>query len=1327
MQKWRWILTTLILFSLIVGIQPIDTVAAPPPPEEQALDESTPEPKEFDAGLVQALEGRLQQIAMAKSEVLAFVLFQPYIDHVIYSEDGVTALLWLGLRDPETSEVVDTEPGLAIAKVDNLQKSLDGVNNWNLTLQADMDWQTQFDTLPSDLVTDELRERFYVEPTSETKSTAPVYRGYKLPWAGGVTHRITGSIGHFLIYNSCSEASCRFAYDFSSRTATTPATMFPLLASKGGTVFRWRDSQPNNDPTSPGNYIVLKDESTTPTTYQLYLHMAQYTIPENLKMVGAQVLQGQFIGNVDDTGYSTGHHLHFHVHTNYASYWGNSVDIRFEDVDTNDGTPRTCEEVDRFPQYGTQCHRAIPGVREVNQYTSGNYGAFPPTGDLILPSHGDVISDTTLMVGGWAQDDLGIAKVQIIARPKGGDWVEVGPAMTGTTYMTEISLCDARLPNGPIDLAVRIFDIEGNQTRSIAGLRTIVNNAPCSQLPPPNCNPNDNQVALFTGKDYQGTCKLFGVGDYGTADTLGIIADNNVESLLVGNNVRAILYDRSSTSWPSTDYPTRNETFESNDPNLFDNRVNLNMVSSMQVQSRSTKPYNPVIATIFNDFSRNNDTNALASSESYVIDFNVRGATQFKAELTGPVNKTLDWSKEVGWSVGSLPAGDYTLKVYGRNSAGESAVATKTFKVNPTSLPAASAVTAPVSFDFEASAQNWSGVPMWYYATSPKGLNRTKVWIFNDNYPGAVNPSSNLGDPNIGGGDLTSPPIVIPSTGTYYLRFDYFYQTENFFSYYDQRWVQISVNDGPFNNIMQLSLDAEEAWLTSPGINLSAYAGKTIRFRFHMDIVDPFFNEGFGWMVDNVRVTTEAPVTCVNNSEPNNTFAQAMVYPDGGEIFSKICPQGDLDYYRFTGFAGEEVELDIDAMAYGSALDPYLMFYDYKGDLLAENDDVVYTEERDSYIKYTLPYTGDYYVLVKAWDHPRAGGDNYFYTLRVKRSGDFTPPQASFSWPATDLIPQKPFYLKVDASDIGVGTQTGVQKVDFYWRNANINSNWVLLGSDTNGSDGWSALFDVAKYEPVLNGWLYAQVFDGAGNQHGILRIVKGYDLSVPSTTLAPISSPLATTYIPLRWTTNVPSSSIAYYDLQYQVNGSDWQDLKLKIPGSQTTYNFLGEMGKSYSFRVRSVDLSGNVEPYQDGTKSVVLITTCSVDSNEANNVSTSATTLPINTSQPHNFCGTGDVDWVKMAVVGGNPYMIFVSSRGGGASMNVEVYRNNGITLVKAYPATVFGQSQVVTFDAETNDTYYLKITPIDPKLAGNDVKYTVWYDKGTPSFVYMPVINR
>ena len=102
--------------------------------------------------------------------------------------------------------------------------------------------------------------------------------------------------------------------------------------------------------------------------------------------------------------------------------------------------------------------------------------------------------------------------------------------------------------------------------------------------------------------------------------------------------------------------------------------------------------------------------------------------------------------------------------------------------------------------------------------------------------------------------------------------------------------------------------------------------------------------------------------------------------------------------------------------------------------------------------------------------------------------------------------------------------------------------------------------------------------------------------------------------------------------------------------------------------------------------------------------------------------------MDWVNLgALEAGQPYMVFVSSKGGGASMNVEVYKNNTSTLIKSYPATIFGQSQVVTFETEGNDTYYLRITPIVSGLAGNDVKYTVWYDQGEPTFIYMPVINN
>ncbi len=1325
MQKTRWLLTFLFILSLLAGVQPVNISAAPPPPPEVEAEESTPEPKTFDSNLVQALEDRLQQIAMSKSEVLAFVLYEPFIDNVIYSEDGVTALLWLGLREPDTGEVVETEPGLAIARVDSLQKSLDGVESWDLTLQADMDWSEQFSSLPSDLLTEDLVNRFAEPPEADTKGPT-VYRGYKLPWAGGVANRITGSIGHFLIYNSCGEASCRYAYDFSSRTATTPATMFPLLASKGGTVYMSKDTQPNGDTTSPGNYIVIKDESTSPVTYQLYLHLAKGTIPAALKQKGAPVLQGQFIGNADDTGASTGHHLHFHVHTNPSSYWGNSVDIRFEDVDTNDGTPRTCDEVDRYPGYGTQCHRAISGVREINQYVSGNYGAFPPSGDLIMPAHGTVINSSTLLVGGWAKDDLGISKVQIMARPRGGEWKNVGPELSGTSFVTELSLCDASLPNGPIDIAVKIIDLEGNQITTVNNPRTIVNNAPCKQLPPPTCAPSDTQVALFTGKNYQGTCKLYNVGDYTNPSSLGTGMNDNVESILVGVNVRALLYDLDSTRWSSLPNPSRTEAFEANDPNLFDNRIGLNMASSMQVQLKAAKPLAPIIFPIFNALNRHTDSTGLSSAESYVVDFAARGATEYRAELKGPKTISLPWTKQVGWSIGSLPAGDYTISVWARNSAGES-VASRSFKVLSVSLPVVSSVTAPVTFDFESSVQGWTENLMWHRQKSSvdQSANRSYVWLFNDSFPGSAVVGNNINDANVGGGGLTSPPINIPADGkTYYLSFDYFYETESMFSYYDQRWLQISVNNGPFENLWQPTLDPMRTDLSSPAFNLSAYAGKTIRIRFQMDIVDAFFLEGYGWFVDNVKINTIDPVACVNNVEPNNSMAQATSIPANGEIFSKICPSGDLDYYRFSGTAGEDILLDIDAWEFGSQLDPYLMFFDNKGNLLAENDDEVLYEKRDSLISFKLPYTGDYYVLVKAWDYPTAGGDSYHYTLRLRRSGAYTSPVVTFSSPIADKIPSGAFKVKVNVNN----NLNNITKVDFYWRGGNLAaSSWVLLGSDNNGSDGWSANFDPTKYTNVINGLLYAQAFDNSGNQGGALVIVKGFDNTIPVTTLLPIPSPLATTYIPIKWQVNSPNL-VDYFDLQVRVNGGNWQDLQTRIPANKFNYDFIGEMGKSYEFRVRTVANTGYVEPYPDGTKSAILISTCSLDGNESNNDYASAKIIGIKTYQEHNFCATGDVDWVNLgALEAGQPYMVFVNSKGGGAGMNVEVYKNNTSTLVKSYPATIFGQSQVVTIEPDANATYYIKVTPVVPGLAGNDVKYTVWYDKGVPSIIYMPMINN
>ena len=85
--------------------------------------------------------------------------------------------------------------------------------------------------------------------------------------------------------------------------------MFPISVAKAATVKRTIWEYPNGNTTNT-NYILIEDTSTNPTTYQIYYHLAQDSIPEDLRTPGAPVYQGQFIENADDTGASTAHHLH---------------------------------------------------------------------------------------------------------------------------------------------------------------------------------------------------------------------------------------------------------------------------------------------------------------------------------------------------------------------------------------------------------------------------------------------------------------------------------------------------------------------------------------------------------------------------------------------------------------------------------------------------------------------------------------------------------------------------------------------------------------------------------------------------------------------------------------------------------------------------------------------------------------------------------------------------------------------------------------------------------------------------------------------------------
>ena len=93
------------------------------------------------------------------------------------------------------------------------------------------------------------------------------------------------------------------------------------------------------------------------------------------------------------------------------------------------------------------------------------------------------------------------------------------------------------------------------------------------------CNPGADQIALFANTGYSGSCVVLGVGDYPNPGTLGVVGNDNAESIKVGSNVQGILYEHDS-------YQGRSETFLSDDDNLNDNNIGGNAVSSAKVQPR---------------------------------------------------------------------------------------------------------------------------------------------------------------------------------------------------------------------------------------------------------------------------------------------------------------------------------------------------------------------------------------------------------------------------------------------------------------------------------------------------------------------------------------------------------------------------------------------------------------------------------------------------------------------------------------------------------------------------------------------------------------------
>jgi hypothetical protein len=1214
--------------------------------------------------------------------VLGLLVYDMLVDNIRYSDDRMWAAVWLGYFDSEFREPLPAEPGLGLAR------RIDG--QWVATFPSDQDWLDLLKAAPSSLIPEGEKETWLLMYDAHIVNLpAAALTGYLLPWPKGEIRYVSQTVGHDRYTPS---GSAHFSFDFYK-----PGAMWNVYASKAGRVWRVKYDIPTcfeyHCGQSLGNYLVLEDTTTNPVSYQLYLHLAYDSVPPMLRTIGATVQQGQFIGVADNTGQSWGHHLHFHIHTYPSSYWGPAVDIVFDDVDINGGRPRVSPADPPYCLPTDVCHTFR------TSYVSGNEvkgDLYPPIGDLLSPSMGDLVEQPTLFLAGWATDEgSGLYSAQLVAN-YGTGWKDIGPLFYSSPVVYEWDMCSADVPDGTVSVAMRLKDWGGLQT-DLAGIKHFIKNYECA-LPPP-CIPNPNQAALYKQTDYE-SCVLFEIGDYSGPSALGLLGDNTAASIRVGEQVQATLYSGSGFSG-------RAESFIGSDAGLQDNIIGIQTVSSLQVRLRSELPLAPLLIAPASgaDFSLGDKVTLTWANTGSSVEYQV--SLTFDQGNLPPLLSA--WQPAPYLAYSGLEKGLYTYMVRSRNQAGIGPwSSTGSFSIIQPSPPLSAPVfTAPYFDNMENSQANWTKTGYWSLIDDlTQAKSPTKSWWYQTG-----DGHYDDGKPNFGW--LTSPRIEIPTDG-FFLRFWYQYYTEGDGNHWDQRWVQISENDGPFKNVLQLSGDPTGYWLNSPYLDLSDYIGKSIRIRFSFDTLDAENNLYKGWAIDDFSITLNAPEACQPST--NNSPFDAILIAYGETVTSEICPPGTVRYYSFVGSQGDRFVVDIDAWNDGSKLDPVVYLYDADGvSQLAMHDDEVLGSLFDPKLGYHLTRDGVYYLKVKAWDHPSAGGSDFFFKLHLLL--DAEDPVAVIVSPATGAyIPKAPFQIIAAATD----AISGIKMIEFYWHPSDwLTRGWVYLGADDKGDDGWSINFDPRSLPDQKGMAFFIRAYDWAGNSIGSGSWDLTLDRTPPTTGLLPLGAEQSSTAILLQWTGMDVTSGIAHFDIQWKIGSGEWQDYaRITNPEARSLWA-IGEPGKTYSFRMRGVDKAGNAEAYPSGAETTTSIPEVSVlcstpDAWEIDNTPETAKSLPLNTPQLRNFCNPleasklNDADWLKINVKADQTYFIRARPQFAQAAVALKLFDTNGVTIIaEAFPND-FGEVTFLNWTSPSSGVYYLLAYHPDGRVVGNSVSY-------------------
>jgi len=113
--------------------------------------------------------------------------------------------------------------------------------------------------------------------------------------------------------------------------------------------------------------------------------------------------------------------------------------------------------------------------------------------------------------------------------------------------------------------------------------------------------------------------------------------------------------------------------------------------------------------------------------------------------------------------------------------------------------------------------------------------------------------------------------------------------------------------------------------------------------------------------------TSDVLVVVADTNETNNTLSEAtpLIY---NSYTAAIFPEWDRDFYVFTAYAGDSVHFFTSAVDSNLQMDTWIGLFNSDSTELIYNDDINYPDNRFSEIRYVIPKTGTYYLLVRGYE-----------------------------------------------------------------------------------------------------------------------------------------------------------------------------------------------------------------------------------------------------------------------------------------------------------------------------------------------------------------------